>query len=207
MADVLKSWALRFCLVFFIVLFVLVCSSSSEKNKNTKKDKAAKSKEKIGKNILDYTEADMERLLDQWDDNEDDDDEKYDDDDPRKPKPQMPAFDPSKVKDDPMAFVKMAKKGKTLMMFVSIANNPSRKRTEDVTARWQTSLHNAHLQVERYIVADDRALFLLKDGSIAWDVKDFIITQPECKMVEFENQKFPGVGGKPSDTLKEKSEL
>jgi hypothetical protein len=59
----------------------------------------------------------------------------------------------------------------------------------------------------RYVVADDRVLFLLKDGSIAWDVKDFIITQPECKMVEFENQKFPGAGEKPSDTLKVKSEL
>lgn len=63
----------------------------------------------------------------------------------------MPAFDPSKMKDDPMAFVKMAKKGKTLMMFASIANNPTRKRTEDITARWQTSLHNAHLQVERFV--------------------------------------------------------
>jgi hypothetical protein len=64
----------------------------------------------------------------------------------------MPAFDPSKVKDDPMSFVKLAKKGKTIMMFVSVANNPTRRGTEDITARWQTSLHNAHLQVERLLI-------------------------------------------------------
>jgi len=37
---------------------------------------------------------------------------------------------------------------------------------------------------------------MLKDGSLAWDVKDFLITQPDCKLVEFDNQQFPGVGEK-----------
>jgi len=45
-------------------------------------------------------------------------------------------------------------------------------------------------------VSDDRALFMLKDGSHAWDVKDFLITQPDCKLVEFDNQQFPGAGAK-----------
>ncbi|KAK3734545.1 hypothetical protein QZH41_010388 [Actinostola sp. cb2023] len=135
----------------------------------------------------------------------DDDEDKYDDDDPRKPRPKMPPFDPSKVKDDPMSFLKLSKKGKVLMLFVGIADNPTKTKTEEISARWQSSLHNAHLQVERFIVADDRVLFLLKDGSIAWDVRDFLITQPECKMVEFENQKFPGSRFK--DTEKPKTEL
>lgn len=47
-----------------------------------------------------------------------------------------------------------------------------------------------------------RALFMLKDGSLAWDVKDFLITQPDCKLVEFDNQQFPGAGAKSDPTAK-----
>lgn len=61
----------------------------------------------------------------------------------------MPAFDPTKIKDDPTAFLKLSKKGKVLMMFVGMADNPTKSNTEKISARWQTSLHNAHLQVER----------------------------------------------------------
>ena len=45
-------------------------------------------------------------------------------------------------------------------------------------------------------MADDRVLFMVKDGSLAWDVKDFLITQSDCKLVEFDNQQFPGAGAK-----------
>ena len=83
----------------------------------------------------------------------DDDEDKYDDDDPRKPRPKMPPFDPSKVKDDPMSFLKLSKKGKVLMLFVGIADNPTKTKTEEISARWQSSLHNAHLQVERFVQA------------------------------------------------------
>ena len=33
---------------------------------------------------------------------------------------------------------------------------------------------------------------MLQDGSTAWDIRDFLIKQPECESVEFDNQKFPG---------------
>jgi hypothetical protein len=49
------------------------------------------------------------------------------------------------------------------------------------------------------MVADNRALFLLQDGSVAWDIKDFLVKQPECESVEFENQKFPGPGAPPEN--------
>ena len=54
-------------------------------------------------------------------------------------------------------------------------------------------------------MSDDRALFMLKDGSHAWDVKDFLITQPDCKLVEFDNQQFPGAGAK-QDSAKQNSD-
>jgi len=46
----------------------------------------------------------------------------------------------------------------------------------------------------RQITSDARALFTVKDGSLAWDVKDFLITQPECEMVEIGHERFPGAG-------------
>ena len=56
------------------------------------------------------------------------------------------------------------------------------------------------------MVADRRAIFLVQDGSTAWDIKDFLIKQSECESVEFDNQKFPGVGGEP-ESDKTKTEL
>jgi hypothetical protein len=56
------------------------------------------------------------------------------------------------------------------------------------------------------MVADRRAIFLVQDGSTAWDIKEFIIKQPECESVEFDNQKFPGLGPE-ADSGKPKTEL
>ena len=55
----------------------------------------------------------------------------------------------------------------------------------------------------RFMVADNRAIFMLQDGSVAWDMKDFLIKQPECESVEFDNQKFPG----PAAPQDQKTEL
>ena len=59
MADNIKVWT-------FLLLLMFLSSSFAAKKKDVKK-KTGKVKEKIGKNILDYNEVDMERLLDQWD--------------------------------------------------------------------------------------------------------------------------------------------
>ena len=78
-----------------------------------------------------------------------DEEDRYDDHDPRKPPPPTGGFDPLQFKGDPMALLKQSKKGKVVMLFVSVAGMPSRKDTEQITARWQTSLFNAQFQVER----------------------------------------------------------
>lgn len=59
----------------------------------------------------------------------------------------------------------------------------------------------------RYMVADRRAIFLVNDGSTAWEIKDYLIKQPECESVEFDNQKFPGLGRQKDDDRKSKMEL
>ncbi|KAL1513218.1 hypothetical protein ABEB36_002654 [Hypothenemus hampei] len=141
------------------------------------------------KDIRDFTDADMERLLDQW---EEDEEPLEPDELPEHLRP-MPNLDLTKLnKDNPEDMLQMTKKGRTLMTFVQVAGNPSRDATEEVTKLWQTSLWNNHIQAERYLVDDNRAIFLYKDGSQAWVAKDYLIEQPECESVTIESKVYQG---------------
>jgi hypothetical protein len=44
------------------------------------------------------------------------------------------------------------------------------------------------------MVSDDRAIFMLKDGAVAWDVKDYLVQQDRCKVVTIEGKDYPGKG-------------
>ena len=46
----------------------------------------------------------------------------------------------------------------------------------------------------RYVIAENRVLIHIQDGSNAYDIKDFLVKQKTCAKVEFENQEFPGAG-------------
>ncbi|KAF0876245.1 MESD protein, partial [Crocuta crocuta] len=100
-------------------------------------------------------------------------------------------IDPGK----PESILKMTKKGKTLMMFVTVSGSPSEKETEEITSLWQGSLFNANYDVQRFIVGADRAIFMLRDGSYAWEIKDFLVSQDRCADVTLEGQVYPGRGG------------
>lgn len=91
---------------------------------------------------------------------------------------------------DPQNILKLSKKGKPLMMFVGVRGTPDQAYTEQVSGRWMQSLQNAHLTVQRYIVAPDRVMFMVEDGSLAWDVKDYLTTLTECTTVSFEQLSF-----------------
>ncbi|EQB78856.1 hypothetical protein CB1_001254009 [Camelus ferus] len=84
-------------------------------------------------------------------------------------------IDPGK----PESILKMTKKGKTLMMFVTVSGSPTEKETEEITSLWQGSLFNANYDVQRFIVGSDRAIFMLRDGSYAWEIKDFLFCAVE----------------------------
>uniref|UniRef100_A0A0A9Z546 LDLR chaperone boca n=1 Tax=Lygus hesperus TaxID=30085 RepID=A0A0A9Z546_LYGHE len=176
-------------LVIPIVCLAIVCGKKSgEKPDWAKKD------------ITDFTDADMERLLDQW---EEDEEPLEPDELPEHLRPQ-PQIDLNKLQgQDPENILKLTKKGKTLMSFVSVDGNPTRDETEKITKLWQTSLWNNHIQAERYIVEDNRALFVYKDGAQAWDAKDFLIEQERCKEVMIENKPYYGKFAK----VEEKDEL
>ena len=145
------------------------------------------------KDVRDFSDADLERLYDQW---EEEDEPLPPDELPEHLRP-APKIDLSQLDmSDPEGLLKATKKGKTLMAFVSVSGNPTKEETEQVTGIWQSSLMNSHLIAERFVVSDDRAIFMFKDGAHAWEAKDFLVQQDRCKEVMIENKPYPGKGSR-----------
>lgn len=101
----------------------------------------------------------------------------------------MSKIDPN----NPEGILQQTKKGKTVMMFVSVSGNPDKIEAEEVSKLWQTSLWNNHIQAERYMIDTNRAIFMFKDGSQAWQAKDFLVEQERCESVTLENKVYPGI--------------
>ncbi|XP_022207028.1 LDLR chaperone boca isoform X2 [Nilaparvata lugens] len=179
----------------YILIFIgcmLISFSIAKKAKEGEKPAWAK------KDIRDYNEADLERLLEQW---EEDEEPLEDDELPEHLRPQ-PQIDFSKIKDqNPESLLKLSKKGRTLMTFVQVDSDATRDETEELTKFWQTSLWNNHIQAERYLVDDNRAIFLFKDGSQAWEAKDFLIDQTRCASVTVENKVYDGLRSKDKKSI------
>ncbi|XP_041917637.1 LRP chaperone MESD [Alosa sapidissima] len=179
MASPVKSRIVNVVLFIFAISFLVVqCTDTKSKKK---------------KDIRDYNDADMARLLEQWE--EDDDIEEGDlPEHKRSPPPvDFSKVDPSK----PEELLKMSKKGKTLMVFASVSGNPTEKETEEITSLWQSSLFNANYDVQRFVVGSNRAIFMLRDGGFAWEIKDFLVAQDRCEDVTVEGQVYPGKAAKP----------
>lgn len=51
----------------------------------------------------------------------------------------------------------------------------------------------------RFVVGSNRVIFMLRDGSMAWEVKDFLVSQDRCMEVTVEGQVFPGKAAKKDD--------
>ncbi|KAM8804709.1 LRP chaperone MESD [Eudromia elegans] len=190
MAVAAARWAL-------LVLALALCAAAADEPEGKRRPAAGKKK----KDIRDYNDADMARLLEQWE--KDDDIEEGDL--PEHKRPPAPIdfskIDPGK----PESILQLTKKGKTLMMFVTVSGEPTEKETEEITSLWQGSLFNANYDVQRFIVGSNRAIFMLRDGGYAWEIKDFLINQERCADVTLEGQVYPGKGAKESDKVKNKT--
>ncbi|KAM4602586.1 LRP chaperone MESD [Polymixia lowei] len=173
------------CVALLLCTYMLCIIADDNKNKPKKK-----------KDIRDYNDADMARLLEEWE--KDDDIEEGDlPEHMRSPPPiDFSKVDPSK----PEELLKMSKKGKTLMVFATVSGDPTEKETEEITSLWQGSLFNANFDVQRFVVGSNRVIFMLRDGSFAWEVKDFLISQDRCMEVTVEGQVFPGNAAKKDDS-------
>ena len=98
---------------------------------------------------------------------------------------------------DPEKLMKQSKKGKPVMVFVGVRDAvDNQPYTEQVSSRWMNSLHNAHIPVQRYVVAPDRVLFMVDDGSLAWEIKDYLVTLTDCTTVSFDQLTFDCKGYK-----------
>lgn len=58
--------------------------------------------------------------------------------------------------------LKASKKGQPLMIFVTVAGRPDKKKTDQVSSLWQTSLQNNNIQVQRYAQFIAIIMFLQK---------------------------------------------
>merc|ERR1712203_1101954 len=158
------------------------------------------------KDVRDYSDADMHKLLEEWDkDEEPIPPDELPDGHPDKPRPPL---DISKIKNvnDPDEIMKISKKGQTVMLFVKVSDfNGDRDEVGELTSLWQTGLMNNHVSSERFQIEDDRVMFLFHDGADAWEAKDFFIEQERCEEVQLEQKTYHGKYSK-SQLKEEKKE-
>merc|ERR1711936_957413 len=157
------------------------------------------------KDVRDYSDADMHKLLEEWDkDEEPIPPDELPDGHPDKPRPPL---DITKIKNinDPDEIMKISKKGQTVMLFVKVSEfNGDRDEVGELTSLWQTGLMNNHVTSERFQIEDDRVMFLFHDGADAWEAKDFFIEQERCEEVQLEQKTYHGKVFKAAREKKEK---
>eukprot|EP00096_Caligus_rogercresseyi_P011301 TRINITY_DN4405_c0_g1_i3.p1 TRINITY_DN4405_c0_g1~~TRINITY_DN4405_c0_g1_i3.p1 ORF type:complete len:192 (-),score=56.73 TRINITY_DN4405_c0_g1_i3:408-983(-) len=187
---------MRVPLLLFSVLFLSIYLIEGKKGTTDKPDWAKK-------DIRDFSDADMERLLDQWEEDEEPLPlDELPEGDPRRPQPKI---DISNAGNDPEGILKASKKGKSLMVFVRVNGSPSKAETQDLMSLWQTALWNNHIQVEVFPLEEDRSILMFKDGSVAWDAKDFLVEEPRVQDVTIEQKTYYGKHTK--EYAQNKSEL
>lgn len=184
-------------LVLSVTLVVCICiiclpSRAAEDEKSSAKTSKTTKKHKLPKDPLFMTEIDLEHLYDEWE--ESDDEPLPPDELPPHTRP-IPRPNEEIMIKDPEALMRASKKGKTVMAFVTVANNPTKEETETLTQRWQVGLTNNHMKCERFVIADDRAIFVFEDGSLAFEAKDYLIDQPELKEYSIDNRSWHGKRG------------
>uniref|UniRef100_H2Z9H9 LRP chaperone MESD n=1 Tax=Ciona savignyi TaxID=51511 RepID=H2Z9H9_CIOSA len=142
------------------------------------------------KDPRDFTDADIYKLEEEWTE----DGEIDEGDLPEHLRPAEP-LDMSKLNpEDPEGIVKMSKRHKTLMMFVTISGDPTQEETEEITQLWQSMLYNANIEVTRFVLSANRVLIKISDGSYAYEIRDFLVAQDRCEAVTIEGKDYPGKG-------------
>merc|ERR1711878_127212 len=167
------------------ILLASIFTSQAKKTKDGEKPAWTK------KDVKDYTDEDLQRLLDQWDEDEDPiPPDELPEGHPDRP---IPPVDFSKLDmSNEEQVLSASKKGRTIMLFAKINKFKDRQETEEVSSLWHTGLYNAHIHGERFLVEDMRVMFSFKDGSYAWEAKDFLLEQERVEDVQLEGKTFKG---------------
>ncbi|XP_003488112.1 LDLR chaperone boca [Bombus impatiens] len=167
-------------IIIYSILLLIYVNAIDDRKSNKKKSWR-------DKDIRDMNDADLELLLDQWEEN----DEPLEPDElPEHLRP-SPKIDLSKLDmSNPDNVLKVTKKGKSVMMFVDTNEDLSVEKAETIMKIWQTSLQNNHIIAERYPIDQKRSVFLFHEGSQAVDAKNFFLEQPELSHVTLEGQTY-----------------
>ncbi|KAK6734822.1 hypothetical protein RB195_018171 [Necator americanus] len=187
----------------FVVLVVLMLDltvlSLSSHNRKPEVQVPESGTTKKKKDITSYSDADLERLFEEWEENDED---KLEDDELPVYKRTPPPVDLDAIKakaKSPEDLLKMTKKGQPLMMFVNVrdpSNHLEKNRafTSKYTEIFQSMLRNNHIDCQVFLIDDDRAIFQFSDGSQAFDAKDFLLKQIQVTEVTLEGQQYVGAG-------------
>jgi len=162
-------------------------------------------KPKKKKDPRDYTDADIEKLYEEW---EKDEEPLPDDELPEWKRPPKPVDWSKMDMSNPEAMVAATKQGKPVMMFVTVSDNPNKKEMEDITGLWQTSLYNNHMDIQRFEIENNRVIFMFKEGQQAFEAVKWLVLQDRCEEVVLESKTYKGKAAKPEkDTKNGKAEL
>ncbi|WAR29499.1 MESD-like protein [Mya arenaria] len=48
------------------------------------------------------------------------------------------------------------------------------------------------MRARLYVVSENRVIFMLNNGAMAWEIKDFLVNQDRCEEVTIEGKSYPG---------------
>lgn len=82
------------------------------------------------------------------------------------------------------------------MMFIEVdyPNCCTQKKTQDVVSKWDAMLLSTGMVVSMYPVGDDTVLVSTTTPRHAHEIFDFVMQQPECVSVQWNDHRFPGPG-------------
>ena len=85
-----------------------------------------------------------------------------------------------------------AKAGPAMMFATVDYEGLEKKRTEELGNRWSSLLRSSGMEQSVYIIEADVVLFSTQAGLFANEIREFVLSQPECVAVEFNSQRTAG---------------
>ena len=136
------------------------------------------------------SDADFERIYQEWRDNDEEDD--GEEEDPMKAPPQDLDLDLENLSEETIRRETM--RGRTVMVYVTMVGLPSEYDTRVTGQRWQMGLMNGNIKTELFVLGKGRVIVQTAQGERAVDIKDFLVKQPEVWSVRIDGKQFPGLG-------------
>jgi len=104
-------------------------------------------------------------------------------------------FDPK----NPMEYVQASKKGKPAMMFATLnqikdpkdgkMRDRDKPETEEIAFKHKSLMQSGHLDATPYVIDPNKILWTVQDGSKGFEVKNFLMRQPEVVEFDWDQQK------------------